>query len=294
MKPYYFLLAVLFFVSCEDVIDLELDQEEPRLIIDAVLRVDKSKEFVPVEVKVSLTDNYFGENPIANLESIVISYGVLENGYITNPAYSNLAESEPGSGIYVPDPNYSSDQRIRTQFVNEDVTFDLIVEYNGKTYYSSTNYIPTVPFNSVQQGTQTLFEDEIEIIVDFTDNPDRDDFYLFDFDNGNYLVSEDKFYKGQDFSFSYFYDDPIEPGDTLEVKILGADRNFYNYMNLLLQQTDQNFGFFDTPAATIRGNIFYVTDLDNIDVFDNTDSTNSFPLGYFAVIQEYSQTLVIE
>ena len=52
--------------------------------------------------------------------------------------------------------------------------------------------------------------------------------------------------------------------------------------------------FFETPVATVRGNIFDVTDLDNIDLFDNVEQPDVFPLGYFAVVQEYKQTITIQ
>ena len=79
----------------------------------------------------------------------------------------------------------------------------------------------------------------------------------------------------------------------MTISILGADRDFFNYMNNLIEQTEEGFGVFETPAATVRGNIFDVTDLDNIDVFDNVEQPEVFPLGYFAVVQEYRQTITI-
>ena len=65
-------------------------------------------------------------------------------------------------------------------------------------------------------------------------------------------------------------------------------------MFLLLQQTEGSFGFFETPAATIRGNIYQVSDLDNPENSNNLENPEANPLGYFAVIQEYSKTLTIQ
>ena len=75
---------------------------------------------------------------------------------------------------------------------------------------------------------------------------------------------------------------------------MGADQHFYNYMDLIIEQTEQNFGFFETPRATVRGNVFDITDLDNINVVDNTDQPDVFPLGYFAIVQEFKDSLVIQ
>jgi hypothetical protein len=53
-------------------------------------------------------------------------------------------------------------------------------------------------------------------------------------------------------------------------------------------------GPFSTPAATVRGNIFDVTGLDNEEVFDNVNRPDKFALGYFAVVQQYTRSITIE
>ncbi len=170
----------------------------------------------------------------------------------------------------------------------------LTIEYNDELFLARTRFAPTVPFDEIIQGDGTLFSgDETEIIVSFTDDAERNDFYIFDFDFNEYLVSEDTFYQGQKFEFSYFYDD-IEVGETLNISILGADESFYNYMDQLIVQSGGNQGPFQTPVATVRGNIINVTGIDNMDVFDNVERANNFALGYFAVVQEYQETITIE
>ena len=65
-------------------------------------------------------------------------------------------------------------------------------------------------------------------------------------------------------------------------------------MNLLLEQSEGGFGPFETPVATIRGNIFDVTGIDNINQFDNVEQPDNYPLGYFSVSETFTQTLTIE
>ena len=83
-------------------------------------------------------------------------------------------------------------------------------------------------------------------------------------------------------------------GETLEVSILGAEQQFFNYIDLLVEQTENDGGVFETPAATVRGNMFDVTGLDNIEIFDNVGRPESFALGYFAFVEEAKASLVIE
>lgn len=291
----YFLVLICTISSCEDVIEVALPTEDPRLIVDAVIRVDENEPWIPVEVKVLLTNNFFDKPTVATLETIVMFYEILdENGIVTGSGSSSLAERSPGSGVYVPDLSFTDEQRVSTSILANDVRFSLIIRHNGKRYFSNTRYVRSVPIDSLRIGTNTLFnEDETELIVTFTDNPVENNFYIFDFGSGNFLGTEDQFYQGQTFEFSYFLE-IVEPRSEVMVRILGADRNFYNYMNQLISQSENRFGFFATPAATVRGNVLDITNLDNISNFDNVDQPDAFALGYFAVIQEFSESISIE
>ena len=286
----------LVLVSCEDVIEVDTPTTEQRLNVNALIRVDISQAFIPIEVKISLTNNFFEEIPITEAESIIILAEEFdEKGAVVNTRSSSLSEKEPNSGIYIPDPNFSSDQRLPTNILSKNILFSLLIRHEGRAYLAQTKYVPTVPIDTILQGNGTLFEgDETEVIVTFTDNFERDDFYLFDFDFNEFLVTEDEFYPGQQFQFSYFYDRTFESGRQIDVSILGVDETFYNYMDQIIVQSGDSQGPFQTPTATVRGNIFDVTDLDNLEVFDNVDQPNLFPLGYFAIVQEYKRAIIIK
>ncbi|MBO6829044.1 DUF4249 family protein [Allomuricauda sp.] len=286
------LLCAILFFSCEDTIEVDLPEVETRLIVDGLVRVDKSQELVDVKIKLRESSNFFEENQPTQAESVLIYYGKpTSGGLFEDISFSTLVEKDLGNGIYV--PNLEQDQ-IRTAFVEPGVVFILQITHQGKRYYAQTEYAPTVPIDNLEQGTDTfLDEEETEIIVTFTDNGDEDNFYLFDFMNSEFLVVEDEFFQGQQFSFSYFYDDEITTGETVTVSILGATEEFYNYMDLVLEQTENNGGVFQTPVATVRGNVFDITGLDNINLFDNVERPNDYALGYFAMVQEYTATLTI-
>lgn len=288
-------LIIGILLSCEDVIEVELPPDVPKINIDALFRVDIDEEFIPVEVKVTLTNNFEEEIPVTNVEPISIIMEFLDEfDYITATGFSNLAQVVEGSGIYVPDPNSSRDERIPTNILDFKIRFWLSLRHEGRFYLARTRYVPTTPIESITQGEGTLFnEDETEVIVTFTDNPDRDDYYVFDFDFTEYLVTEDTFYKGQEFQFSYYYDRTFEPGTEIEISIMGADETFYSYMDQLIEQRDLQ-GPFQTPVATVRGNVFDATDIDNRDLFDNVERPGVFPLGYFAIVQEYKSSITIE
>lgn len=300
MKRYLtFILTIILFASCEDVIDVELPDDVSRLIVNGVIRVDETEEFLPIEIVVSESSSFFEENTVATIESAIIYYGtpredapeILEGGGV-----SNLAELEPGSGIWVPDPSFDSDQRIRVENINEGDVFQLIITTDNEQYLATTTYVKSVPIDSLQQGDETLFSgDETEVIVTFTDPGDSDDFYLLDLDFGEFLVTEDEFYQGQTFVFSYFYDNELEinTSSIVDISLIGVDEAFYNYMNQIIVQSGGDQGPFQTPAATVRGNIINVTGIDNDEVVDNVDRTDNYALGYFAIVEEYKDSITI-
>ena len=288
----------LCFFSCEDVIDVDLPETETRLVVNGLLRVDFGEQFVPVEIRVTESSSFFEENQVTTLEDALIIYGVPDPNapeIIVNQQVSNLAESAPGTGIYIPDPTFDEDQRIPTAAIAPGTVFILIIEHEGRLYDARTPFSPSVPIDNIEQGTETLFdEDDTEIVLTITDLPEVENYYVFEFGQGEFLALDDQFIDGQEFEFSFFPERDLFPGDVLPVSILGADQQFFNYVDLLVEQTENDGGVFETPAATVRGNIFDVTGLDNTLLFDNVNRPDAFPLGYFAVVQEFTETLTIE
>jgi hypothetical protein len=281
------LLAGILTWGCEDVIEVDLPDQDTRLVVDGLIRVDASEAFVPVEIRLSLSSNFFEDNSPTSAEEVLITYEEFQDGVVISQGSSTLAETSPGTGVYIPDPNAGSDQRIPTSILDRDLLFTLHIRHEDRLYLAQTSYVPTVPINSVRQGSGTLFgEDETEVVINFTDQPDVTNYYVFDFGFGEYLVSEDEFYKGQEFEFSYFYDQRFESETILEISILGADQSFFQYMDQLIVQSGDTQGPFQTPVSAVRGNVF--------EVADDIGQPASFPLGYFALVQEEKGQVVLE
>lgn len=279
MKRYIpFFAGLLLFIGCEDVIEIDTPTEPPRLSVDALIRIDESEPITNVVVKVHLTSSFFGDTEAAVLDEIRIS----NPDYIpSGPSDENfIALTETGTGRYEASKN--------TSFFTEGA-LELSIIYADNRYLATTTYVPTVPIDTLVQGEGELFTgDETEILVAFTDNGTREDFYLLDFDFNEYLVTDDGFYQGQTFEFSYFYDENVKAGMKINIDILGIDEPLYNYMNQLIVQAGGDQGPFQTPSATVRGNIVNVTSS------DNEENRNNFALGYFAVCQTFNKSIEIE
>ena len=295
-KLFYILFTVCTLLGCEDVIEVDVPVDDPRLIVDALFRIDASEAKHTVQVKTGITSGFFDELQVADLEEIALVNLDYEPA---NPNDSSLLEmTQIAPGIYEATKN-------ATFFTSGELR--LFIQHQGQQYIASASYVPTSDIDELVQGEASLFGgEETEIIVSFNDAPNRSDFYLFDLDFNEYLVTEDIFYPGQRFEFSYFYDDSVTPGMDLNISILGADIQFYNYMNQIVAQADGgSAGPFQTPSATVRGNIINVTNvgittieeaaaIENIEDLEGIDSTDNFALGYFAISQTFSKSITIE
>lgn len=290
----YILLLITFFTSCEDVIDVDLPTSQPRLVVDGLIRLNLEEDASPVRFKVSTTGAFFDEitpTPLTRMqltnEDITTVAGIV---FLTqDPEHPN--EYIPGTDEGGPNPS----GMVPNDFFLEGRLI-LTFEFEDELYLAETRFAPAPPIDMVVQGDQTLFdENDTEVIVTFTDIPEQDNFYVFDFDFAEFLTIDDRFFQGQQFDFSYFYDADLEAGDIANISILGANESFYNYMGLLIEQSDlTDGGPFQVPVTTVLGNILKVEGVDNINISDNVGRPQEFVLGYFAVSQEFKTSITIE
>ena len=284
MKRLLIILSVLSLIwsSCQEVITVELPNQEPKLIVDALIRIDTTISSTLVTVSIRQTSDFFGEISPVSVNQITMSN-------LDNPGNNTdqvLDETEPGSGIY--------QQFFSTEELARDRWF-LQINYQGEFYVAESLMQYSVPIDQLTIGDGSLFSGDVtELLVRYSDIGGREDYYLFDYGNDDFFASEDVFYDGQQFEFSYFYDEQFNPGDTLTVSIMGIDRDFFNYMNLLREQSEGGFGPFATPAVSVRGNLINATDINNNDNYNNVNDPDNYALGYFAIVQEYKGFIVVE
>lgn len=286
----YILLVTMLLTSCEEVIDVELPSDEMKLTFDAILRYNEDD---PQENRISVATagSFFNEIQPDTLRRIQTQ---------------NLASG--GVGFYTRDPDVFGDYvpgtdeggpYADTTFVsgpgdsNDDIFLSFI--YLDEIYGAYTNFIPVTDLISVMQGDNSFLDDETEIIATFSDPEDEDNFYVFGYGNGEYTAFDDQFFNGQEYSFSYFSNQSLSPGDELTIQMWGVDEDFYVYMVKLIEQSELGENsLFQVPVSTVRGNILKLEGIDNIDTFNNVGRPQEFILGYFAFVQERTKTLVIQ
>jgi hypothetical protein len=86
----------------------------------------------------------------------------------------------------------------------------------------------------------------------------------------DYTSRSDEFVNGNQVN-EKFADPDLKPGKTIAITHRGISKNFYNYMNLILEAASSNP--FGSVPGNIRGNSINTTDADN------------FALGYFRLCE---------
>ena len=109
----YIILAISFaFLSCEDVIDVDLNKSEPKLVIDASIKWEKGTTGNEQSIRLTTTGDYFNNTvPAANGATISITdsnsivYNFIEDGTTGNYKCTNF--NPVLNGIYTISVNYN-------------------------------------------------------------------------------------------------------------------------------------------------------------------------------------------
>ena len=265
MKKIFFVLILgLAFASCEDVIDLDLDNAPPRLVIDA---------------RLELLENGDSRNTI----ELTRSSGFFEE---VNPLVADATVSiTDATGTVYPftyDPNLELYTNTTIE-ITGNVDYSLEIIDGSQTYTATQQLVRTVPLEGVEQQEITGFGDVTQITAFFTDPPSLGDNYFFTYEdefNFEVDVSDDEFINGNRTPTSFFMED-LEPGTNIQLTINGIDQQAFRFFETLIQQTDGGGGGpFDTQPATVRGNII------------NPANPEQFPFGYFRVSQVFELNYV--
>lgn len=254
------LLSVIGLTSCEEVIDIDLNTAPPRLVIDAALQWQKGTDGANQKIKLSTTTGYF-DQVIPKVSGATV--------FITNDndVIFDFIETVPNSGEY-----------ICTDFIPElEATYILTVIQDGVTYTATEQLKPVSAIDKIEQKDDGGFGGEnIEVKVFYTDDGSRNDYYLFrsklsSFQIPDYDVSRDEFYQGNQI-FGIYSNEDIKPGDTIDFTLYGISEGYFNYMQVLLSIAGSAGGSpFQSPPATVRGNIVNTAEIDN------------YVLGYFSL-----------
>ena len=255
---YGFLLSTFLASSCTERIDVKVDSEYVRLVVDGNIAADSGT----YRVALTKTADYFSNEPVPRVTgaNVFISDG---------ETVTKLEETLPGiSGIYQTHPDYTG---------NPGKTYSLIVDLpeaiGGHTTYNASCEMRSV---TTLDSIAAVFHPQwgpkgIWTIKLWAQEPgDEVNYYMFNlYRNGILItdtitkkaVAEDKFVNGSYMNgvdVVYINDshtwETIFPGDTITLEMSGITEAYFNYISQV-DRSGFNVPFFSGPPANIQGNI---------------------------------------
>ena len=263
-------ISTCITTSCEDVINVNLNNAAPKLVIEAAINWQKGTNGSIQTIKLSTTAGFY-DTTIPKVSGATVT--------VRNSANVVFVFSETGtSGEYV------CSNFIPT--INE--TYTLTIINNGATYTATETLKPVAPITKiVQNNTGGFTGNNKEIKTFYQDPAGIANYYLYKYSYSNqvkadYYVDVDDFFNGNEF-FSISQNDELKTGDRIEVTHIGISKAYYNYMSVLVSIAGNSGGGpFQAPPATVRGNII------------NTTAPENYPLGYFSLSETEVRNYTVE
>ena len=261
------LLLLVFFTACTDVIDVEVPSEEPRLVIEASINWEKGTSGSDQTIYLSKSTPFFETNgnvPVSGATMV-----------ITNTSDGSFFEFNDQN-----DGSYTTSNFMPV--LNDNYTLEVISE--EETYSAQETFIPVVPILEVYQSTDKFLPEVLEVNFDFLDPAEEENYYYIkfkeqadsfprlldlkdEFVNGNLISVFNERQENEDINQVEY-----APGDMVNMELIGVSKRYYEYIQLLISQSESG-GPFDTTPVALRGNC------------TNQNDPNNFAYGYFRLTE---------
>ncbi len=266
MKTLYkfpIILLLVFFHSCEEVVEIDLETATPRLVINAPLEWKANSDGRYQTINLSTSAGFYQSEPPKVSGAMVR----------VKDSQGNIFLFEEGqiAGKY---ECFNFEPQIFEEY-------ELEIIYNNETYVGTETLYPVPGFDKTEQ-LPTAIGDLLEIRAYFTDPENEPNFYLIEENRRStivpgYLVYNDKFFNGKQIYTSVF-DEKLLAQDVISFKIFGISSRHHDYLFKLILSIESDLGPFQTVPGLLLGNVKNIT------------NNKNFPFGYFSL----SQTSTIE
>ncbi len=256
MKSKFQLILSLFvafsvFSSCTETIDLELDETFTRLVVDGQISTDTLAH----QIMLSKSASYFSnsEPPIVSGAELLLDDG--------NQILS-LTENPAGSGYYYTPEDYSG-QPGNTYKLNIHLP-EAIGEVSN---FEATSIMATTAYRLDSIGLEYREPFGFWMVMLYAYDPPTTDFYQLDaFRNGVILtdtasrtsISDDRLFNGNNTNGTtvmFLYDDEVQLGDTITLLMSAINKEYFEFLIELRNETGFSNPLFGGPPANISSNL---------------------------------------
>lgn len=268
IKKIIFAVIIIVFASCEDVVDVEVQDGPTRLVVEASLNWEKGTAGSEQTIRLSESTPFFSTGAITEVTgaSVIVTNDTSGDVFV----FADLGNGEYLSTTFEP---------VLAQ------SYTLRIEHDGEVYNATETMTPVTDITDIFQNQEEGFNDEeLEVHIVFTDPEEEGNNYLFKFQReGDLLpgleVGEDRFLNGNEIDWWYEIEEdedeniePFQPGDVLQIEMYGISRPYYDYIKILVEQLGGTDLFDSTPVA-VKGNCINETNPEN------------YAFGYFRLTQ---------
>ncbi|WP_339726025.1 DUF4249 family protein [Maribacter stanieri] len=274
-------IALIFLctmVSCTDVIDVDVQTDTIRLVVEASL--DWEKGTTGNEQTITLrTSTPFFDTQSTDVVGAQVSVTNDVNGEV-------YLFTDQADGTYTTD----------TFNPQLDASYTLEIIYDGQTYTANDTMNQVADIIDVFQDTEDGFDDEtIELHIVFNDFEAEGDNYFFKYERPQDLLpilesGDDEFINGNEVDWWFEINDdddeegeikPLAPGDVVTISMHSISRPYYNYIDIVIDQLG-GVGIFESTPVAIKGNCI------------NTTNPDNYAHGYFRVTQKNTVIYTVE
>ena len=257
-----FILIILLLFGCEKVIDVDLNEANPEVVIEANL----SNSTNLAEVKLTKTGSYFGDTPIEKITDAAV---IIENEF-----GSRFVLDEVEAGLY----------RADEIFFQEEITYQLFIDVDGEKFESSSKLNSAVLIDSLTY----YFDDGFAFLnagyvvkIYFVDPPEINNYYrikIFENDTlknntEDLVIFDDRLIDGHSLEI-ILRGIIFEPDDTVSIQLISLDEGAYEYFHTFQELINVNAGS-AAPA-------------------NPTSNISNGALGYFSAWSAHKKTVIIE
>jgi hypothetical protein len=261
MKKIYFyrILLLLALTSCEEVVDIDLNYSDERLVIEGQLNWIKENNQTEQLIMLSKTTPYFENLRIPANGAQVRVVDSKENIY--------QFQEEGNTGNYYPLDTIP-------YLLGAELT--LHIDFENQTYSGSEVLNSVTSIYKIEQDSIPLFGNLATQLEAYSMDPVNEDNYsFFEFtsdrlDEPQYNVFRDDFSNGSEY-YGVLFDSNLKKGDFVRIRQYGLSKTAYQFWFLLILQNTQQGGPFQTNPANLNGNMV------------NLSKPENSPLGYFRV-----------
>ncbi|MGC9352189.1 MAG: DUF4249 domain-containing protein [Mariniphaga sp.] len=228
---FYFSLLLLFiFIGCERVIDVDLNESNPQIVIEGNLSYNDAE----LEVRISKTGSYFSTTQIEKVNDAEV--------YLVNSEGTRVEAEAFGNGIY----------KIENYPLEQKKEYHLFIESEGQKYDAKSTLHPPVKIDSLgfeYQKDVRFFEGGYRLLLYFSDPPDEENFYRIKvFKNeelfnsvDDLIVFDDSGLNGKGIQVT-LRRQLFDVGDTAYVQFLTIDEKSFLYFSTFREMANTNPG----------------------------------------------------